>query len=125
MSDALSKEEINSILSKVPVENGFLFQTDVGRSTNVTATSLEDLAEKLTQIDVASIDFHYPRGDFQAWIRDTLKDPALADRMCFVQRGISGEKLRHQLLTMVNQRIKELKEKFPSIQCNSDGLCLS
>jgi hypothetical protein len=65
MSRILSKEEINSILSNVPVEKGFHFQLAEGRGTNVTAVSLEDFAEKLIQVDAAAVDFHYPRGDFQ------------------------------------------------------------
>jgi hypothetical protein len=109
MSRVLSKEEINNILSEVPVEKGFRFQTGEGRSTNVTAISLEDLAEKMIQIDIASIDFHYPRGDFQTWVRDVVKDNELADRLCYIKKEDSGEKLRKNILNIVQKRILELK----------------
>lgn len=109
MSHTLSKEEINSILSKVPMEKSFRFQTSEGSNTNVTAISLEDFAEKLVQIDVASIDFHYPRGDFQTWVRDVIKDNELADRLCYIQREVSGEKLRKDVLKIIEKRIIELK----------------
>jgi hypothetical protein len=83
----------------------------------------------LDEIDDSSILFHYPRGDFQAWIRDTVKDNELASRMCFIERGISGEHLRQELLKMVKTRVSELKGKkqevLPTSQCNKDGLCLS
>ena len=62
-------------------------------------------------------------------IRDSLGDRELADRMCFIKRGISAEALRQELLNMVQTRIGELKvlkpEVFPSSECNKDGLCLS
>ena len=100
-----------------------------GGYTKISAISLEDFADKLGGIDGSCILFHYPRGDFQTWIRDTVGDRELADKMCFIQRGISGEQLRQELLKMVQTRISELKapkpEAFPSEQCNKDGLCLS
>jgi hypothetical protein len=125
MNDTLTQRDGSIILSTVPPENAFYFCTAEGVYTKISANSLQDFADKLDGIDDSSLLFHYPRGDFQAWIRDTLKDPELADRMCFIQRGISGEKLRYQLLSLVQTRIKELKEKFPSSQCNPEGLCLS
>ena len=109
MSHVLSKEEIDSILSKVPMEKSFRFQTAEGQDTNVTAISLEDFAEKLIQIDVASIDFHYPRGDFQTWVRDVIKDNELADRLCYIKKEDSGDKLKKNILVIIQKRILELK----------------
>jgi Family of unknown function (DUF5752) len=129
MSKSLIKPDSSKILSVVPSENAFFFCTAEGVYTKVSAISLEDFADKLDGIDDSSILFHYPRGDFQAWIRDTVGDRVLADKICFIQQGISGEKLRQELLKMVQTRISELKgpkkEVFPSSQCNKDGLCLS
>jgi hypothetical protein len=80
-------------------------------------------------MDESSILFHYPRGDFQAWIRDAVGDRQLADKMCFIQRDISGQQLRLELLKMVQTRIGELKaskkDAFPIEKCNKNGLCLS
>jgi hypothetical protein len=109
MSRVLSKEDIDSILSKVPMEKGFHFQTAEGQDTDVTAISLEDFAEKLVQIDVASVHFHYPRGDFQKWVGDVLKDHELADRLCYIRKEDSGDKLRKDILIIVQKRIIELK----------------
>ena len=107
----------------------FRFCTAEGVYTKISAFSLEDFADKLAGIDEKAILFHYPRGDFQAWIRDSLGDRELADKMCFIKRGISGEHIRQELLKMVQTRISELKalkpEVFPSSECNKDGLCLS
>jgi hypothetical protein len=129
MSKILSKPDASKILSNVPQENVFRFCTADGVYTKISAFSLEDFAHKLTGIDETSILFHYPRGDFQAWIRDSLGDRELADKMCFIKRGISGEALRQELIKMVQTRIGELKaqkqEVLPVEQCNKDGLCLS
>jgi len=125
MSATIIKKDVPRILSNVPKENAFYFYTSEGVDTKIFAISLEDFAKKLKNIDESSILFHYPRNDFQAWIRFTLKDSKLADEMCFIQRDISGEKLRQELLKMVQRRISEIKEEFPSSQCNPGGLCLS
>ena len=125
MSATLIEKDGSRILSDVPKENAFYFYTTEGVDTKIFAISLEDFAKKLKEINESSILFHYPRNDFQNWIRFTLKDSKLADEMCFIQQGISGEKLRQELLKMVQKRINEIKEKFPSSQCNPDGLCLS
>jgi hypothetical protein len=53
--------------------------------------------------------YHYPRGDFQAWIRDTLGDQEFSNRLCFIKTGLSGESLRKEAGKMVRKRIAELK----------------
>jgi hypothetical protein len=129
MSKVHLKPDASKILSDVPKENSFRFCTADEGCTQISAISLEDFANKLEEIDTAYILFHYPRGDFQAWIKDCIGDRDLADKMCFIQRGISGENLRQELLKMVKTRISDLKalkkDVFPSSQCNKDGLCLS
>ncbi len=129
MSKTFTKTDASKILSAVPQENVFRFCTAEGVYTEISAMSLEDFADKLEGIDESSILFHYPRGDFQAWIKGTVGDSELANKMCFIQQGISGQKLRHELLKIVQTRISELKtikqDVFPPSQCNKDGLCLS
>jgi len=100
-------------LESVSFEKGFHFNTEKGIYLGLTATSLYDFAAKLETIDENSILFHYPRGDFQKLIQDTLGDDELASRMCFIQRDISGEKLRGQLVKIVQKRITELKTQLP------------
>jgi hypothetical protein len=129
MSKIIAKPDALKILSDVPKENAFRFCTADGVYTKIEAMSLEDFADKLDGIDVSSILFHYPRGDFQAWIKNSIGDSELADKMCFILQGISGESLRQELLKIVQKRVSELKalkkEVFPSSQCNKEGLCLS
>jgi len=98
-----------SILRNVPFETGFHFNIEQGIYTGITAVSLPEFALKLQTVDANSILFHYPRGDFQRWVQETLGDEELANRMCFIQANLSGEKLRNQLLKVVQKRISELK----------------
>jgi 3-hydroxy-3-methylglutaryl CoA synthase len=107
-SENIKQEKLNP-LDTVKFEHGFHFTTKNEVYTGMTATSLKDFASKLETVDVDSILFHYPRGDFQKWIEDTLGEKELANRMCFVKTGISGEQLRKQLLKIVRQRINELE----------------
>lgn len=109
MTQTLSKPKASKILSTVPSGKEFLFCTADGIYTKVSANSLQDFADKLDGIDAVSISFHYPRGDFQTWIKEVVGDNELADRMCFVQRGLSGEKLRAELKKIVNKRLSEIK----------------
>jgi len=109
MNGILSKEETKRMLSEVPPEEAFHFFTAEGTKTDVSAFSLEDFAEKLATIDVAAIDFHYPRGDFQTWARDVLKDNELSDRLCYIKKEDKGEQLRKNVAKIVQKRIIELK----------------
>jgi len=113
MQKSTSKVDASKILAAVSSEKGFHFNTEKGVYIGITATSLPDFASKLETIDENSILFHYPRGDFQRWAQDVLGDEELANRMCFIQRDISGENLRNQLLKIVQKRITELKTQLP------------
>ena len=102
------KANSSTILAVVTEERGFHFCFADQNYSMVTATSLSDFVEKLNGIDDRAILFHYPRGDFQAWIREVLGDNELASRMCFIEPNLPGDKLRKELLKMAQQRIKEL-----------------
>ena len=108
MSKTLAKIDSKKILAVVSEDRGFHFCFADQVYTMVTASSLSDFVEKLDGIDDRSVLFHYPRGDFQAWIREVIGDNELANRMCFIAPNLPGEKLRKELQTMVQQRIKEL-----------------
>jgi hypothetical protein len=108
MSQILKGVDASKVLRTVPFENGFHFCTNVGVYTNVAATSLMDFAAKLDSVDVFSVEFHYPRGDFQFWITKTLGDEELGNRLCLIKKGLHWEQLRDELLRLVKERIREL-----------------
>jgi hypothetical protein len=74
----------------------------------VTAASLADFAEKLQKIEINSVLFHFPRGDFQSWIKSTLGDEELARKVSQVKSNLDAENLRKQLIKLVYKRVIEL-----------------
>ena len=111
MKQTPAKPDTKKTLNSVPYERGFHFTTEKGVYTGITATSLAEFASKLETIDINPVLFHYPRGDFQKWIQDTLGDEELANRMCLIQPNVSGENLRKQLVKIVQKRLSELQRQ--------------
>jgi alpha-amylase len=108
-----TKPSSAKFLSTVPYERGFHFFTAVGNYTGITATSLDDFASKLQTIPVESVKFHFKRKDFQEWIRDTIKDEELAERISKIQEGESAEDLRKRILRIVETHTTELRGLSP------------
>jgi alpha-amylase len=106
---AVNKTLASRILRTVHNHEGFLFYNAPGDYTGKNATSLKDFAKMLQVIDVQSIDFHFSRGDFRRWIQFILGDVDLATRINRIPQDTRGEKLRGYLLSVVNERIIELK----------------
>ena len=88
-------------LGTVPFENGFHFYTDIGKYTGITATSLSEFALKLQIIPKESVVFHFRRHDFQNWIKYTIKDAALAQRINNTKLSQTAEDLRKELVASV------------------------
>lgn len=108
-NSSFKKTSLARILNSIPYDNGFHFYHGIGNYTGVTATSLAEFAEKLQIIDVNSIRFHFQRGDFQKWIKDTIGDAELVKRMNMLNGDLPEEDLRRQLFKLVQTRINELK----------------
>ena len=106
------KDIISKILRNVTEQEGFRFYTAIGEPTGITAVSLTDFVEKLGDVDVRSVNFHYPRKDFEKWIREVFGDAELAVRLSRIGRihlGIRGEVLRSEITRTVKVRLNELK----------------
>ncbi|MEX2737822.1 MAG: DUF5752 family protein [Candidatus Wukongarchaeota archaeon] len=89
---------------RVPFENGFHFYTDIGKYTGITATSLSEFALKLQVIPTESVMFHFQRKDFQNWIKYTIKDAVLAQRIDNSKREQNAERLRKELVATIEAR---------------------
>ncbi len=85
-------------LTTVPFESGFHFYTAVGNYTGITATNLSEFAAKLQIIPLESITFHFQRKDFEKWIKYTIKDVALAERLSRTNGEQSTEELRKEIV---------------------------
>ena len=105
----LDKVTVSKILRTVPSNEGFRFFRAPGDSTGKTATSLADFVEKLRTVDVRSVNFHFPRRDFEKWLRDAIGDAELSRRIGRIRKETHGEKLRSEIIQAVKGRLNELK----------------
>jgi len=106
--DSISDLKIVKILSQVPKENEFRFYIGIDQNTGETAEDLETFAEKLEEIDIDSVKFHFQRNDFQEWIEYTVGDDVLAKEISQINKQLSDEDLREQLVMTVKARIAKL-----------------
>jgi len=102
------------ILRTVPYNNAFYFFTGIGQYSGKFAVSLADFCQKIKRIDIKSVDFHFKRGDFQKWIRTTIGDAYLANKISRIRGQIQGEELRGQIHQTVEIRLTELKRLLAS-----------
>lgn len=108
-SSRIDSESASRILRTVSVPESFLFFTDIGQYTGEFAPSLTDFCEKLKKIPLSSTKFHFERGDFERWIRETMEDEYLANRISKIDMSTEGEELRKTLERMVKRRVDRLR----------------
>lgn len=105
----LDKATVSNILRTVPSHEGFHFYKAPGDSTGKVATNLTDFVEKLRTVDIRSINFHFPRQDFEKWLREIIGDSVLSRKIGSIGKETHGEKLRSEIMQIVKGRIDELK----------------
>ncbi len=109
--------ETTRILKVVPREKAFYFFMSIGNYTGVSASSLKEFMEKLTEVDQKSLEFHFYRGDFEKWINEVLQDQELAGEFRRLQKSnLMGDALRSQLATTVSRRYKRLTGQTGSVR---------
>jgi len=108
---AISKSTGEKILATVPYDKGFHFFTSVGKYTGETAISLATFAREVEFVPVESLDFHFRRGDFQKWIAETIGDAELATKVGHIEKGLSGDRLRRQIVKIVNKHVNEVNSQ--------------
>jgi len=90
-----------------PVATGkeFKFYNGLDQPANLCATSVKEFYDAIKKADVASLDFHLSRGDFENWMRTTVKDLDFAEELLKIKMtGLKGEKLRETIIKAVQQR---------------------
>jgi hypothetical protein len=98
-----------NLLKTVPSEYSFQFFTELQKNTGMTASSTVEFAEKLQMIPVQSVTFHFQRQDFQIWLKITVGDEELAQRIDQINLWTQDdENLRKKLAETVQNRITEL-----------------
>ena len=106
---SISVEKAQKILSPVPYEQGFHFFMPNGYYSGETATSLCIFLRDLERMEMQSIRFHFERRDFQKWLRTTIGDEELANRIDKIDKTVPDEALSQQLAEVVQKRISELQ----------------
>ena len=106
---SINNEESQKILSPVPYDQGFHFFMPDGHYSGETATSLHSFLSDLKHLDIQSIRFHFERCDFQKWLRTTIGDEELAQKIYEIDKTTPDEPLRRQLSEIVQKRISELQ----------------
>jgi len=111
MPRAKTLKEPASVLRDVPPQNAFYFYRSIGAPTGAAARNLSDFVGVLSSIDIASIQFHTGRGDFENWLR-MLGDDSLAQQITGLkEKKLSGEQLRIQLVDVVTTRINQIQKR--------------
>jgi hypothetical protein len=106
---APNKAPIKNVLRNLASHEAFHFYVGIGKPINKTATSLMDFVEKLRTVDVRSVEFHFQRQDFEKWLKDTVGDDQLSRRIGGIERKISGEVLRNEIIKIIKGRVEEIK----------------
>jgi predicted transcriptional regulator len=89
-------------IKPVPKDMAFHFYTDIGQPTGFSAESLKELYEIIKRVAIASVEFHFYRGDFENWIKAAFKDAALADELANLKSAnVKGEDLRKEVITAI------------------------
>ncbi|MGA2522609.1 MAG: glycoside hydrolase family 57 protein [Candidatus Bathyarchaeia archaeon] len=102
-------------LSILTANEPFLFNTGVGKEyyTGTMAWSLKGFIKALCQVDAKAIEFHIENGDFESWVRNSLKDQKLASQIKRLQASKEkGEKLRETLLNFAKKRYAILSDQI-------------
>jgi len=110
LAKIISAESASKILRTVSLPEAFHFFTDIGQYTGKSATSLADFSEKVKIVQLKSIEFHFKRGDFERWIRETLGDEYLAGEIGRIDKSTQGEALRAATQRTVENRLYYLKQ---------------
>jgi hypothetical protein len=120
MSKSIAKEvkekapsvepNVDWILRELSDQESFYFYKAVGQPLGEKADCLVDFAKKIEKIDSLSLAFHYYRGDFERWLRDTIGDAVLASKLSVKERTtLKGEALREFINQQVRARFNEFK----------------
>ena len=109
----MSEKMKSKILRILPREKAFYFFTSIGNYTGKSAASLKEFVEKISEVNVKSLEFHFYRGDFEKWVAEVLEDKDLAEYVRKLRRqGLTGDKLRIQLYTAVSKRYNNLTSRL-------------
>jgi len=105
----MSGDSASRTFKIVSREKAFYFFTSIGNYTGLSATSLKEFMDRINEVNLKSLDFHFYRRDFEKWVDQVLQDMELAEELRRMQKcSLAGEALRSQLNSAVARRLKRL-----------------
>jgi len=106
----ITKEEAKRIIAYAPHDKAFNFRASHDELGHMHAHSMQDFTNKLSRVDLKTIEFHMNNGDFAAWF-NCLGDQELTKKITIIkEKNIVGEQLRLTLQNIIEQRCHELIE---------------
>jgi hypothetical protein len=110
LANKILKNVASNILRSVPPQNAFYFYRAIGAPTGAAARNLADFLGIINTIDLASLQFHLGRGDFENWVK-MLGDNTLAKQLADLkEKKLRGEDLRLQVVDIVKARLDSLQK---------------
>jgi predicted transcriptional regulator len=104
------KENAKKIMAYAPHDKAFNFYAEADKPLHLHAHSLQDFLNKLSKIDLKSIEFHMDKGDFETWFK-CLGDQELAKKTAIIkERKNIGESLRQLFHDTVAQHYQGLMQ---------------
>lgn len=95
-------------LRQLPIENAFHFYSGIDQPLGILARSIKKFHDVVGTVDSSSLEFHLARGDFENWVRTSVKDDVFAnDLLSLGKEGLEGEVLRKQILLSLLERFGE------------------
>jgi alpha-amylase len=91
----------------------FTFRTKEGEegTTGIIALSMKGFLHSLGTVPTRSLQFHRDRGDFEAWVKNSLREETLAEEISKVNASsLTGEALRLQLMKTLCNHMSTLKK---------------
>jgi len=101
-------------LASVAADEPFLFYTGKGKKyyTGTMAWTLKGFIQALRKINMKALRFHIKRGDFERWMRDSLHDEVLAEKIRELRTsGLKENELRRLMIKILEKRFQERKEQ--------------
>ena len=89
----------------LPANMRFNFYIAIGQPTGKSAGSVKEFHDLVLDVNVASLEFHLERGDFENWFRTAVGDEGLADDLAKKrEKGLREEELRKLIVKAAEDR---------------------
>ena len=104
---ALTEKGKNALKTAAPVPENvrFKFYVSIDQPTSESAGTIKEFYDLALKVDVASLEFHLGRDDFENWFRNAVGDAGFADELVKIKKlDLEGEELRKAIAKAAQAR---------------------